>query len=100
PWRRIHETLIAAARATEGLASDPAPFVLQKALNDFHVSYQLNAFTERPTSMERLHSALHENIQDRFAAAGIEIMSPSFTALRDGNPSTIPKTDAPDSPTA
>ena len=90
PWRQIHEVLIAAARATEDILPKPEPFVLQTALNDFSVSYELNAYTSQSHSMARIYSALHENIQDRFNAAGIEIMSPHYSALRDGNQSTIP----------
>ena len=38
PWRRVHELLIAAAAATDGILDQPAPFVLQTALNDFFVT--------------------------------------------------------------
>jgi len=34
---------------------------------------------------------LHQNIQDKFNEAGIEIMSPHYMAVRDGNESTTPK---------
>lgn len=90
PWRRVHEAMLTAARMTEGVVSDPAPFVLQTALNDYHISYQVNAFTRDPAAMQLTYSKLHENIQDQFAAAGIEILSPAYHALRDGNKSTIP----------
>lgn len=40
--------------------------------------------------MARIYSELHQNIQDRCAVAGIEILSPAYTSVRDGNPSTIP----------
>ena len=64
--------------------------MLQTALNDFYVSYELNAYTDKSHGMARIYSALHQNIQDRFNEAGIEIMSPHFSALRDGNQTTIP----------
>ncbi|GGK01960.1 hypothetical protein [Parabacteroides faecis] len=38
-----------------------------------------------------VYSALHQNIQDYFDKAGVEIMSPHYTAFRNGNASTIPK---------
>jgi hypothetical protein len=41
--------------------------VLQTALNDFYVTYELNAYTDAP-----------------------EIMSPHYTQIRDGNHTTIP----------
>jgi small-conductance mechanosensitive channel len=40
--------------------------------------------------MARVYSALHQKIQDCCNEAGIEIMSPHYTALRDGNQTTIP----------
>ncbi len=90
PWPRVHELLSTAARSTESILSEPPPFVLQTALNDFNVSYELNAYTDLPAAMPRIYSELHKNIQDRFNEAGVEIMSPGYTALRDGNASTIP----------
>ncbi len=89
-WRLIHETLIKAARATNGILPEPRPFVLQTSLDDFYVSYELNAYTDQPNKMAVIHSELHQNIQDFCNEAGIEILSPHYKALRDGNPSTIP----------
>lgn len=90
PWRKVHELLLEAARRTEGVWSEPEPFVLQKSLNDFHVSYQLNAYSDRPQEWEKLYSRLHQNIQDCFNEAGVEIMSPTFLGIRDGNTVTTP----------
>ncbi|MBE9140431.1 mechanosensitive ion channel [Nodosilinea sp. LEGE 07088] len=90
PWRKVHEALVAAAQATAHIAAEPRPFVLQTDLNDFNVSYQLNAYTSMPTKMPRIYSELHQNIQDYCNQADIEILSPHFSALRDGNHSTIP----------
>jgi small-conductance mechanosensitive channel len=91
PWRRVHDVLIEAALATDGILPEPRPFVLQTALNDFHVSYELNAYTDRPGGMARTYSELHQNVQDACAAAGIEILSPLYAATRDGSASTIPQ---------
>lgn len=90
PWRQVHELLIAAAAATPGILPEPAPFVLQTSLDDFYVSYELNAYTNQPNRMAVLYSGLHANIQDRFNEAGVEILSPHYRAPRDGNPTTIP----------
>ncbi|MCL4797312.1 MAG: mechanosensitive ion channel family protein [Bryobacteraceae bacterium] len=95
PWRQVHELLKEAALATPGILADPPPFVLQTALNDWHVSYELNAHTDDANRMPVTYSGLHENIQERFNAAGVEIMSPSFYALRDGNTVTIPENQRP-----
>jgi small-conductance mechanosensitive channel len=91
PWRTVHETLTQAALATADILPDPAPFVLQTSLDDFYVSYQLNTYTDHPERMVKIYSALHQNIQDYCNEVGIEIMSPSFYALRDGHHSTIPE---------
>jgi small-conductance mechanosensitive channel len=97
PWRQVHQLLVCAALSTEHVLSDPAPFVLQTALNDFYVAYELNAHTHRPDIMQEIYSALHQNIQDKFNEGGIEINSPHYTALRDGNTVTIPATYRPGS---
>lgn len=95
PWRKVHELLISAALETEDILHDPPPFVLQTALNDFYVSYELNAYTAKPRNMQNIYSALHQNIQDRFNEAGVEINSPHYASLRDGNETTIPQNYLP-----
>jgi small-conductance mechanosensitive channel len=90
PWRTIHKLLIDAALKTKLILSDPAPFVLQNALDDSYVEYMINAYTRTPLEMVNIYSELHSNIQDSFYQAGVEIMSPVFHALRDGNRAAIP----------
>ncbi len=89
-WRRVHALLLEAAGKVEGVESDPAPRVYQRSLNDCNVSYELNAVTRRSHAQLQLYSDLHQEIQDAFAAAGIEILSPAFQAIRDGNAATLP----------
>jgi small-conductance mechanosensitive channel len=96
PWQKAHKVLIEAAQATPQILSNPAPFVLQTSLNDFNVSYELNAYTDCPEYSPEIYSDLHKNIQDKCNEVDIEIMSPSFFALRDGNHSTIPENYLPD----
>jgi small-conductance mechanosensitive channel len=91
PWRQVHELLTTAALATDDIRHDPRPFVLQTALNDFYVAYELNAYTDKPKNMQNIYSVLHQNIQDKFNEAGVEINSPHYTSLRDGNQTTIPE---------
>jgi small-conductance mechanosensitive channel len=91
PWRKVHELLIEAARATRDILADPAPFVLQTSLNDFSIAYELNAYTANVKELLKIQSELHQNIQDRFNDAGVEIMSPTYSAIRDGNQATIPE---------
>ena len=91
PWRKVHDLLISAAEATDGILAKPKPYVLQTALDDFYVRYEINAYTDNPNVMARTYSVLHQNIQDKFNEAGVEIMSPHYRAERDGNEITIPK---------
>jgi small-conductance mechanosensitive channel len=90
PWRKVHELLLEAARKTEAIIDEPASYVHQTALDDFYVRYELNAPTDNPSRMAGIYSDLHQNIQDVFNEAGIEIMSPHFAALRDGNDTAMP----------
>lgn len=90
PWRKVHDLLIQAALATPDILSDQKPFVLQTSLDDYYVSYELNAYTYAPERMAMIYSELHQNIQDRFNEADVEIMSPGYTAYRDGSEVTIP----------
>ena len=96
PWRQVHALLIDAACRTENIRSDPAPFVLQTSLDDFYVRYEINAVTDRADIMALTYSRLHQNIQETFNAGGVEIMSPHYGTLRDGNQTTIPATYLPD----
>jgi small-conductance mechanosensitive channel len=90
PWKKVHEALIEAANRTALLLKEPKAFVLQTSLDDFYVSYQLNASTDSPNKQASIYSDLHQNIQDSFNEAGIEILSPHYRAARDGNSTTIP----------
>jgi small-conductance mechanosensitive channel len=96
PWRQVHEVLIQAALATEFVKKLPKPYVLQTSLDDFYVSYQLNARTREIHKMAVIYSELHKNIQDKCNEAGIEILSPHYGAQRDGNQSTIPQEYLPE----
>jgi small-conductance mechanosensitive channel len=91
PWKTVHQLLIDAALATRDVLRNPQPFVLQTQLNDFFVAYEINAFTDNPRMMQFIYSDLHQNIQDKFNEAGVEICSPHFAALRDGNKIAIPE---------
>jgi small-conductance mechanosensitive channel len=90
PWRQVEALLLGAATATEGLRREPGPYVLQRALGDFYVEYELVARLEgEPTERPRVLSALHARIQDAFNEAGVQIMSPHFV-LQPDRPVVIP----------
>ncbi len=100
PWRTVHQVLIAAAQSTNYILKTPLPFVLQTGLNDFYVSYEINAYTNESTKMSAIYSELHQNIQDKCNEADIEILSPHYSAIRDGNHNTIPADYLPENYTA
>ena len=93
PWRKVHQLLIDAAKATKGISESPEPFVLETSLDDYYVSYQINAVITDADQTPRIMSDLHANIQDMFNHAGVEIMSPHYRANRNGNTITIPEDD-------
>src|SRR3982751_1178905 len=70
--------LLEAAGRTGGLLREPGPFVLQKALGEFAVEYEINAYTGNPQAMVRLYSALHSNILDVFNEYSVQIMVPAY----------------------
>ena len=90
PWKDMHNALIEAASRTKLINPEPKPFVLQTSLDDFYVSYQLNAYTKDANKQAVIYSELHQNIQDVCNERGIEILSPHYRAARDGNLTTIP----------
>lgn len=83
PWRTVHQLLMSAAQHTEGIRIKPDPFVLQRALNDFYVVYELYFYMDRPMDRLPVLSRLHGHIQDAFNTAGIQIMSPHFMTQPD-----------------
>ena len=90
PWRQVNKLLIEAALNPPGVVDEPRPFVLSTSLSDWYPVYQLNAYIKDADRLAQIYSDLHQNIQDRFNEAGVEIMSPHYMAVRDGNASTIP----------
>lgn len=90
PWQQVHDLLINAAHESEHIMEEPKPFVLQTSLDDYYVSYQINAYTKEASKQAIIYSSLHQNIQDKFNEAGVEIMSPHYRAVRDGNQVTVP----------
>jgi small-conductance mechanosensitive channel len=90
PWRQVHALLTMAAERTAGVLRDPEPFVLQKSLDDFFVTYELNVHTDAPIRMLEIYSDLHQNIQDVFNEYEVQIMSPHYEADRKA-PAVVPR---------
>lgn len=78
PWRQVQAMLLMAAEQTEGLVRKPAPYVVQRALTDFYIEYELFALTDRPREQLTILSRLHSKIQDVFNEYGVQIMSPQY----------------------
>ncbi len=89
PWQQVNEMLIEAALRCKEVLRKPAPFVLQVSLDDFYVSYQINAYVSDAKNQVVVYSQLHGHIQDVCNEHGVELMSPHYRAHRDGNQSTI-----------
>jgi len=80
PWRQVEAMLLDAAGRTVGLLKAPPPFVLQKSLGDFCVTYELNVYSDQPQQSERLYTELHRNILDVFNEHNVQIMTPAYVA--------------------
>ena len=90
PWRQVHAMLLRAAASTEGLLKEPAPFVLQRELGDFAITYQINGYTREPEHMMGIYHELHKHIQDEFNEYGVEIMTPHYEVDR-ATPAVVAK---------
>ena len=100
PWRKVHQMMIEAALRSDYIVKEPKPYVLQTSLDDFYVSYQLCAFSQTPDKQAVIYSELNQNIQDVFAENDVEIMSPHYKAIRNGNASTIPHSEKNETPSS
>jgi small-conductance mechanosensitive channel len=78
PWKQVHEILIEAALKSEYIQKEPKPYVLQKTLDDFFCRYEINAYTKEVNKLSKVYSDLYQNIQDGYAAAGLDMTTPYF----------------------
>ncbi len=78
PWRQVEAMLLEAAARTPGLLREPKPFVLQKALANFAVDYEINVYCDNPRGLMLLYTELHRNILDVFNEYGVQIMTPAY----------------------
>lgn len=102
PWRQVEAMLRMAAERTPGLLATPEPFVLQKALGDFSVTYEINVYCNQPQAMGPIYTALHRNILDVFNEYGVQIMTPAYEGDTE-QPKIVPMArwfEAPAEPSA
>jgi small-conductance mechanosensitive channel len=90
PWRQVEAMLLMAADRTPGLLKDPVPFVLQKALGDFAVTYEINVYCDDAQAMPRLYAGLHRSILDVFNEYNVQIMTPAYEG-DPAEPKLVPK---------
>jgi small-conductance mechanosensitive channel len=77
-WRQVEAMLLAAAERTSELLAEPQPFVLERSLDDFAVTYELNAYVGSAREMPQRYAELHRNILDVFNEYGVQIMTPAY----------------------
>ncbi|MDR0413821.1 MAG: mechanosensitive ion channel family protein [Prevotellaceae bacterium] len=90
PWRKVHELLMEAGAKTEHVLKEPKPFVLQTALDDFYVQYQINVYTNEACKMLDIYSSLYANVQDVFHREGVEMVMPHIASVRDASKVSMP----------
>jgi small-conductance mechanosensitive channel len=86
PWRQVEAMLLEAADRTPKLLKEPRPFVLQKTLGDFCITYEINAHSNDEHTQAQQYTQLHRNILDIFNEYGVQIMTPAY----EGDPE-VPK---------
>ncbi|MFD2556852.1 mechanosensitive ion channel family protein [Sphingobacterium tabacisoli] len=91
PWQTFHELAKVAVARTELLETTPEPFIFQSSLDDYYVTYQINAYTRHPHRQAFIYSELHKHVMDVFHEAGIGMVSPKYHAVRDGAIKDMPE---------
>ena len=91
----VIKALVKGAKNTPMILDKPLPFVLVKSLDDFYINYEINCHTKNPEKAAVIYSHLHESIKNELHNAGIEILSPHYNAVRDGNVLTVPPENVP-----
>jgi small-conductance mechanosensitive channel len=80
PWRQVYALLELAAERTPGVLREPPPRVMQRALEDFYIRYQLIVAVDQQANRDETLDALLASIQDAFNEHGVQIMSPNYEA--------------------
>jgi small-conductance mechanosensitive channel len=90
PWRQVEAMLLMAADRTPALEKEPKPYVLQKALGDFSVTYEINGYCRDPGILGRVYTDLHRNILDVFNEYAVQIMTPAYEGDPE-SPKLVPR---------
>lgn len=90
PWVQVHALLLGSLNGRAHALTEPPPKVWQRSLQDYYVHYELCFHTDAPAELEATLSEVNAAVQDSFAAAGVEILSPAYYARRDGSAPALP----------
>ncbi|MCL1908233.1 MAG: mechanosensitive ion channel family protein [Holophagaceae bacterium] len=88
PWRQVHALLLMAAKNTNGLTKDPAPYVIQTDLGSACEYTLVVHMVADPKLRQFVKSELHQNIQDSFNQFGLKLMTPLY--IESGMPGAVP----------
>jgi small-conductance mechanosensitive channel len=64
--------------------------VLEQSFENYSVEYVLRAWTHTSEAIFEARAALHRNVLDAFAEAGVEIMTPTILSHRDASELAVP----------
>lgn len=82
---QVKTLLLESCLDIKGILIEPQAFVLLTELDGSYISYELNVYTDTASEVLRIKSDLRENIITKFHDAKIEILSPQYISMRDGN---------------
>jgi small-conductance mechanosensitive channel len=91
-WRQIEGMMQLAASRTPGVSATVPPYVYTMALNQFDITYELNAYLEKGAAYFETRSLLMRNVLDAFNEFGVQIMTPAY----EGDPEErkfVPKSE-------
>lgn len=77
----ITETLLLAAKNTNGITDKVPSYVFQLSLNDNNATYEINAITFEPENMFQIKSDLIKNIHNIFKEKNISLKSVQFVDI-------------------
>jgi small-conductance mechanosensitive channel len=85
--------LVGSAKRTNNIIQNEGkePFVLFRDLGNYSITYEINAYTDKPNLLIETKSELINNLLDDFKKAGVEIMSPTHIAIRTSESTALPK---------
>ncbi|MGB3200379.1 MAG: mechanosensitive ion channel family protein, partial [Nodosilinea sp.] len=96
PWQTVYDLLRDCALQTTGVLADPPPLVRHGQIDNFELIYQVKLSIDDPTLEDEIYSELYRRICDRCHEMGIEMLTPSYSAIRDGNRAVLPTNCLPD----